>query len=50
MDRASASVFVESAAAAKPDRGRDSLFLLAQLKVADSPDEVTVRVLSLIHI
>ena len=44
MDRASASVFVEPAAAAKPDRGRDSLFLLAQLKVADSPDELTVRV------
>jgi hypothetical protein len=47
MDSAAASVFLDAAPAAGGDRGRDSLFLLARLRIAGSPDELSVRVRNL---
>lgn len=47
MDSAADSVFSNTAGAAGDGRGRDSLFLLARLKVAGSQAEATVRVRNL---
>lgn len=47
MDPVAASVFLDSAPTGSGDRGRDSLFLLARLKIAGSDAEHSVRVRNL---
>jgi len=47
MDSAASSVFIDAEPAAAGDRGRDSLFLLARLKVVDWDTELSVRVRNL---
>jgi hypothetical protein len=47
MDSARASVFLDAAPADGGPRGRDSLFLLASLKIEGVRDEMSVRVRNL---
>ena len=47
MDSAAASVFLDAAPSDGGDRGRDSLFLLAQLKLDEASNALSVRVRNL---
>lgn len=47
MNPVADSVFLDAAPAAASDRGRDSLFLLARLRIAGFDDELSVRVRNL---